>query len=79
MKLPPSLTANDTGEDLLTLEFEDDGSRWTITKTGVDDGDAVLYYTNNESGEEERSSVKEVRSWYNRTQLTQATNQVRPT
>ena len=79
LKLPSSLTANDTGEDLLALEFEDDGSRWTITKTGVDDGDAVLYYTNNESGEEERSSVREVRSWYNRTQLTQATNQVRPT
>ncbi len=62
MKLPPSLTANDTGEDLLTLEFEDDGSRWAITKTGVDDGDAVLYYTNNTTGEEERSSVKEVRT-----------------
>jgi hypothetical protein len=79
MKLPPSLTSTDTGDDLIDHQFEDDGSRWTITKTGVDDGDAVLYYTNNESGEEERSSVKEVRSWYNRTQLTQATNQVRPT
>ncbi len=79
MKLPPSLTSTDTGDDLIDHQFEDDGSRWTITKAGVDDDDAVLYYTSNESGEEERSSVKEVRSWYNRTQLTQATNQDRPT
>ncbi len=32
-----------------------------------------------ETGEEERSSVQEVRTWYNRTQLIQATNQIRPT
>ncbi len=79
MKLPPSLTTTDTGDDLIDHQFEDEGSRWTIIKTGVDDGDAVLYYINNDTGEEERSSVQEVRTWYNRTQLTQATNQIRPT
>jgi hypothetical protein len=79
MKILPSLTSTDTSEDLLEHEFEDEGSRWTITKTGVDDGDAVLYYTNNKTGEEKRSSVKEVRTWYNRMKLAQATNQLRPT
>jgi transposase InsO family protein len=79
MKLPNSLTSIDTGEDLIDHEFDDDGFRWTITKTGMDDEDAVLYYTNNETGAEERSSVQEGRTWYNPTQLIQATNQIRPT
>jgi hypothetical protein len=39
----------------------------------------VLYYKNKDTGEEEKSSVKEVRQWYNRTHLQQATNSLAPT
>ena len=67
------------------LQFEDDGQWWTITEHGTHDGDLVLWYINNETKEEEKSSVTEVRHWYNRTQLTktathlvQATNQIIP-
>ncbi len=38
----------------------------------------VLYYKNKETGEEEKSSVQEVRQWYNRTNLVQATNAITP-
>jgi len=39
----------------------------------------VLYYKNKATGEEEKSSVKEVRQWYNRTNLKQAANSITPT
>jgi hypothetical protein len=58
---------------LIGLQFEDDGQWWTITEHGTYDDDLVLYYKNNDTKEEEKSSVKEVREWYNRTQLKQAT------
>ena len=63
----------DTGEDLIGLQFQDEGQWWTVTQHGTHDDDLVLWYTNNETKEEEYSSVKEVRQWYNRTQLQQAT------
>jgi hypothetical protein len=40
-----------------------------LTEQGTHDGDLVLWYTNNDTKEEEKSSVQEVRKWYNRTQL----------
>jgi hypothetical protein len=86
MKPTPSNTKPDTGEDLLGLQFEDDNQWWTITDHGTHDGDLVLWYTNNDTKEEEKSSVAEVRTWYNRTQLNntsthliQATNTLVPT
>ena len=70
--LTSSLNPTDTGEDLISLQFEDEGEMWTITEHGTHDDDLVLWYKNNQTNEEEKSSVKEVRMWYNRTQLNQA-------
>ena len=85
-KLNPFPSTVDTGEDLIGLQFEDDGQLWTITHHGTHDDHLVLWYVNNDTKEEEKSSVTEVRSWYNRTQLNQAsthlvqaTNQIIPT
>ena len=69
-------TKVDTGEDLLGLQFQDEGTWWTIKDFGTHDNDQVLWYTNNETGEEEKSSTKEVREWYNRTQLQQASTHI---
>ncbi len=71
---PTTLTSIDTGADLVGLDFDDDGQTWTITEIGIYDDDNVLYYKNKKTGEEEKSSVKEVRQWYNRTNLMQAAN-----
>jgi hypothetical protein len=71
-KLNPSQTHADTGEDLLGLQFEDDGEMWTITDHGTHDDVLVLWYVNNKTKTEEKSSVAEVRQWYNRTKLQQA-------
>jgi hypothetical protein len=75
-KLPASLNTIDKGEDLVGLDFEDDGQHWTITEIGIYEDHPVLYYKNKATGEEEKSSVKEVRQWYNRTNLMQATNSI---
>ena len=69
----------DTGDDLVGLDFEDDGQQWTITEVGFYEEHPVQYYKNKDTGEEEKSSVKEVRQWYNRTHLQQATNSIAPT
>jgi hypothetical protein len=79
LKLPPTLTSIDDGSELIGLEFEDDNQRWTVTKVGFHDDHPILYYTNNRTGEEERSSVAEVRTWYNRTTLKQAISHITPT
>ncbi len=79
LKLPPTLTSIDDGSELIGLEFEDDNERWTVTKVGFHDDHPILYYTNNKTGEEERSSVAEVKAWYHRTTLKQAISQVTPT
>jgi hypothetical protein len=79
MKLPTTLTSIDTDADLVGLDFEDEGQTWTIIEIGVYDEEPVLYYKNKQTGEEEKSSVKEVRQWYNRTHLMQATNSIIPT
>ena len=75
----------DTGEDLLGLQFFDEGQWWTIKDHGTHDNEQVLWYTKNDTKEEEKSSVKEVREWYNQTQvqqaathLVQASNQLAP-
>jgi hypothetical protein len=78
-KLQAHLNSVDTGEDLIGLQFEDEGEMWTITEQGTHDDDLVLWYTNNKIKEEEKSSVKEVRSWYNRTQLNQASTHITQT
>jgi hypothetical protein len=75
-KLSSSLTAKDNGEDLIGSDFEDDGQNWTITEIGLYNDEPVLYYKNKTTGEEEKSSVKEVRQWYNRTNLKQAANSI---
>ncbi len=85
LKHNTSTTKLDTGEDLIGLQFEDEDQWWTITEHGTHDGDLVLWYTNNDTKEEEKSSVQEVREWYNSTQLqqasthlTNATNAIQP-
>ncbi len=75
MKLPTTLTSTgDTGADLIGLDFDDEGQTWTITEIGTYDDKPVLYYKDKTTGEEEKSSVKEVRQCYNRTHLMHATN-----
>jgi hypothetical protein len=69
----------DNGEDLIGQDFEDDGITWTIIKTGLEnDSIPILYYQNKETKEEERSTVREVRTWYNRTILNNAVNTIAP-
>jgi hypothetical protein len=76
----PSPEKPDTGEDLIGLDFEDDGIVLTVTKIGLEKGTApVLYYENKEIKDEERSTVAEVRAWYNRTTLHSAANMIAPT
>jgi hypothetical protein len=65
--LTPSLTTVDNGADLLSSDFDDEGSHWTVTKTGDYEGSPVLYYRNKANGDEECSSVPEVRTWVNQT------------
>jgi hypothetical protein len=50
-----------------------------VTKTGDYEGDPVLYYTHRENGNEEFSSLPEVRKWVNQTILHQAINTITPT
>ena len=78
-QLPPTLTAVDTGADLIGADFDDEGSRWTVLKTGEYEGTPVLYYKHKDNGTEECSSVAEVRTWVNQTTLHQATNTLKPT
>ncbi len=80
--LQPVANLEDDGTDLIGLDFEDDGIIiWTVTKTGFFEGTPVLYYNNKENGEEECSSVKEVRvrAWCDQTILKQAINTIKPT
>jgi hypothetical protein len=69
----------DTGNDLVGLDFEDDGIIWRVTKTGLEnDTVPILYYENKDTKEEERSTVHEVRTWYNRTSLHNAAKTIAP-
>ena len=78
-KLPTS-DEPDLGGDLLGETFEDDGILWTVTKQGFEnDSIPILYYENTETKEEERSTVQEVRTWYNRTTLKNNTSRIAPT
>jgi transposase InsO family protein len=79
---PSKTTVNtlDLGEDLIGLDFIDDGITWTITKIGFENEHIpILYYIDKATQEEERSTVTEVRTWYNRTVLQNAVNQIAPT
>jgi hypothetical protein len=64
-QLTPSLPTVDNGADLLGSEIDDEGSRWTVTKADDYEGTPGLYYRNKENGNEEYSSVPEVRTWVN--------------
>ena len=80
---PGSNSKNDTGEDLIGLEFLDEGTRYTITGTSDNDGDLTLTYIDPQkplkNGGEHESTVKEVRKWYNTTTMIQAINSILPT
>ncbi len=43
--LPNPLTTVDTGTDLIGVEFEDDGTLWTVTKTGLEMTQYLFYTT----------------------------------
>ena len=68
----------DSGADLIGLDFMDDGIRFTITGSSTNDGEHTMTYIDpanplpKDSAHE--STVKEVRNWYNKTCLLQATN-----
>jgi hypothetical protein len=53
-KPQPTIPNMDTGEDLVGLDFEDDGKQWTITEVGFYEEHPVLYYKNKDTGEEEK-------------------------
>jgi hypothetical protein len=54
----------DKGKDLLHKLFEDGGELYKVTGHGVDgDCERVLFYEINGGGEEECSTVTEVRGW----------------
>ena len=76
MKITHGTTGNrnDDGADLVGLDFLDEGTRYTITGTS-DDDDPLKPLKN---GVQHESTVKEVRKWYNKTQLTQAMNAIVP-
>jgi transposase InsO family protein len=78
-KLQTIPNLQDNGTDLIGVDFEDDGIMWTVTKTGNFQGNPVLHYVNKENGEDEFSSVKEVRAWCHQTTLKQAINSIKPT
>ena len=65
---PDNNGKNDTGEDLIGLDFIDEGVRYTITGTSDNDGDLTLTYVDPQkplkNGGEHESTVKEVRKWY---------------
>ena len=69
---------NDTGADLVGLDFMDDGTRFTITGTSSNDGIPTITYIDPtiplKDKQEHESTVKEVRTWYNKTCLLQAAN-----
>jgi hypothetical protein len=78
-KLNPTPSITDLGTDLIGTDFEDEGIQWTVTKTGCFEGHPVLHYINKTNGEEECSSVAEVRAWCHQTTLKQAINTLKPT
>jgi hypothetical protein len=68
-----STTTKDTGDDLIGLEFMDEGERYTITGTSKNDGVPTLTYIDPlkplSNKDQHESTVKEVRKWYNTTQF----------
>jgi hypothetical protein len=83
MNVTPGPTSkHDDGADLVGLDFLDDGSRFTITGTSDNEGTLSLTYIDPlkplKDGMQHESTVKEVRKWYNKTQLTQAVNNITP-
>jgi hypothetical protein len=83
MNINPGMTSkNDDGADLAGLDFLDEGSRYTDTGTSDNEGTLSLTYIDPlkplKNGLQHESTVKEVRKWYNTTQLTQAVNSITP-
>ena len=81
-KILPQINAKDTGEDLIGLDFIDEGERYTITGTSTNNGLPTLTYIDPlkplKDNEQHESTVKEVRTWYNKTQFLQASNSITP-
>ena len=79
---PGTTSKNDDGADLIGLDFLDEGARYTITGTSDNEGTLSLTYIDPlkplKHGLQHESTVKEVRKWYNKTQLTQAVNSITP-
>jgi hypothetical protein len=77
---PGTTSKNDDGADLIGLDFLDEGSRYTVTGTSDNEGTLSLTYIDPlkplKNGLQHESTVKEVRKWYNKTQLTQAVNSI---
>jgi hypothetical protein len=73
---------NDDGADLVGLDFMDDGVRFTITGISTSNGDPTITYIDPlkplKDGQQHESTVKEVRTWYNKTCLLQASNSLNP-
>jgi hypothetical protein len=83
MNINPGPTSrNDDGADLVGLDCLDEGTRFTITGTSDDEGTLSLTYIDPlkplKNGVQHESTVKEVRKWYNKTQLIQAVNNITP-
>ncbi len=79
---PGPTSRNDDGADIVGLDFLDEGTRFTITGTSDDEGTLSLTYIDPlkplKNGMQLESTVKEVRKWYNKTQLTLAVNNITP-
>jgi hypothetical protein len=79
---PGATSENDDGADLIGLDFLDEGARYTITGPSDNEGTLSLTYIDPlkplKHGLQHESTVKEVRKWYNKTQLIQAVNSITP-
>jgi hypothetical protein len=70
----------DTGADLVGLQFVDEGTTFIILETDVDTngGGNILTYEDIKTKEKHFSTVKEVREWYERTHLQQSVTAIQP-
>ena len=70
----------DTGADLIGLQFVDEGTTFIILETDVDTngGGNILTYEDVNTKEKHYSTVKEVREWYEQTHLQQSVTAIQP-
>jgi hypothetical protein len=81
MKIITTNIKTDTGEDLVGHDFLEDGDRYTITGTSTNDGVLTMTYINPDKplkdNVQHESTMSEIRKWYNKTQMIQASNHIR--